>query len=85
MKKKIAGHEWVDDHIDSQCCITRASESCLMTRALLFQATPADVGTAGFAHVGNLNQSEYDEIIRERDAYKLHCEKLMDALRAVCG
>jgi hypothetical protein len=85
MKRKIAGHEWYDDRIDSSCILLKGEDSCRMTRATLFQATQDDVSKEGYAHTSYMSQSEYDDVCRERTEYEAHCEKLMIALRKICG
>lgn len=86
MKRKIAGHEWLDDKIDSPCILMKNSETaCNMTRSVLFGVTSDDINLTGFAHTATLTHSEYSEICIERDEYKAHCDRIMDALRHVCG
>jgi hypothetical protein len=82
----LIGHQWNDDNIDSQCVLNKSNdEKCLMTRAQLFNTKPEDVNKNGIAHSGQLTQTEYEYIRRERESYEQHCERIMDALRQICG
>lgn len=86
MHRKMAGHEFSDDNIDS--CCTRPKngvEFCIATRSFLFQATEEDVGKTGYAHSLHLSQGEYNEIVHARTDYEVHCEKVMTAIRMVSG
>jgi hypothetical protein len=87
MKLSIAGHEWLDQSVDSRCTLVRTDgvDICNMTRSALFQATSSDIGTNGFAHTYALNSAEYQQIVEARDEYQKHCDHLMTALRDMCG
>ena len=86
MKRRIAGHEWNDDKIDSQCIHLKSDEStCLMTRAALFEAKESDIQQTGYAHSSYLSRGEYEDVVAERNAYRKKCDAMMEALRQVCS
>jgi hypothetical protein len=94
LRPRLAGHEWVDQNIDTQCSLAKSSDynpggtdpvACRMTRSALFQVTEADIDKPGFAHVSSLTRTEYNDILSEKKIYDEHCEKIMAALRQVCG
>jgi hypothetical protein len=85
MKKSIAGHDFADNHIDSQCVKLKEGEPCRATRAFLFQAVFEDVNQLGIAHMAQLTNFEYNEIVAERELYQKHCDAVMEAVRLVAS
>lgn len=83
---KVAGHEWLDANLDSTCCLPKQDgTACLMTRASLFQVTEADINTPDWAHSAHINRAEYDEVMAEKKRYDERAQRMMEALRSVCG
>ncbi len=86
LPKSLAGHEFADDLLDSQCIREVPNgEPCRATRAMLFTVVSEDVGKSGIAHTLSLSSTEYNDIETQRKLFNSNCEKLMDALRSVCS
>lgn len=83
--KLIAGHEFPDTRLDSNCIKDNHGENCKATRAFLFTVTSEEVGKTGYAHTLALNASEYSEICIAREEYIKHCERIMEATHMVSG
>ncbi len=55
----IAGHFFTDTQTGRCSCGKRFADIAI--------ATEGDIGSSGIAHQGDLNKSEYDQIVAEKD------------------
>lgn len=68
MSRVIAGHNFEAGPLGNHCS-GLASDGTVCGKNLvdILGATEADIGKPGWAHTGNLSQSEYAQIVAERD------------------
>jgi hypothetical protein len=67
MSEKIAGHSFEDSPSGRRCIATDCNgKTCFMSWLSIRDATAADLGSPGIAHVGNLNDAELASIVEER-------------------
>lgn len=68
MARVIAGHTFDSGPLGNHCSgLTNEGIVCGINLVDILGATPDDVGKRGWAHVGTLSTSEYEQIVAERE------------------
>ena len=75
----VAGHTWTDTPAGRACA------TCPMTRRHLHAATEEAIGQLGWAHVGALTPSEYEQIVMDREINPQPPASMWDRIRRWLG